>query len=407
MVRAKYILLSLLLLLLPLAVPAQNTRKQESRKAVLQREIEQINRQLKENAKNSSRALSSLQLVRQKISRRKELIAESEREIKTYDDSIQVYQAEINRQQARLDTLSRYYSRLVRSAYKNRDNRLWYMYILASQNLGQGFRRFSYLRGLSREMSRQATEVRELSAALSQKRDTLAGMKKEAETLRLSRVKDMQTLQVEEGESEQLVNRLGKDRKKYQQELERKNREIDALNREIAEIIRKATAGTGGKKSGGKTTSKGKTTGKATSTEVDTKLSGQFAANKGRLPWPVAGTVVESFGQHYHPVFKNVKLPFNNGVTVATPAGAPVKAVFDGVVTQIVVMPGYNQCVLVRHGEYFTFYCKLRGVTVKAGDKVKTGDVLGTVDSIGGEDQMHFQLWSGRQPQNPENWLRR
>ena len=176
MVRAKYILLSLLLLLLPLAVPAQNTRKQESRKAVLQREIEQINRQLKENAKNSSRALSSLQLVRQKISRRKELIAESEREIKTYDDSIQVYQAEINRQQARLDTLSRYYSRLVRSAYKNRDNRLWYMYILASQNLGQGFRRFSYLRGLSREMSRQATEVRDLSAALSQKRDTLAGM---------------------------------------------------------------------------------------------------------------------------------------------------------------------------------------------------------------------------------------
>ena len=406
MVRIRHILL-LLLLLLPLCAPAQNTRKQENRKAVLQREIEEINRQLKANAKSSSRALSDLQLVQKKIANRKELIAESEKDIRALDDSIRVFQKEIDRQQARLDTLSRYFNRLVRSAYKNRDNRLWYMYILASENLGQGFRRFSYLRGLSQEMSRQASQVRTLTEELSVQRDSLSKMKREAEGIRLTRVKDMQSLQVEEGESKNLVNQLNKDRKKYQQELERKNREIDALNREIAEIIRKATAAPkkdGGKAATGKTA---KTGGKTTSTEVDTKLSGQFAANKGRLPWPVAGTVVETFGQHYHPVFKNVKLPFNNGVTLATAAGAPVQAVFDGVVTQIVVMPGYNQCVLVRHGDYFTFYCKMRNIAVKAGDKVKTGDRLGAVDTIGGENQFHFQLWSGRQPQNPEAWLRK
>ena len=384
MVRIRHIV-SLLLLLLPLCAPAQNTRKQENRKAVLQREIEEINRQLKANAKNSSRALSDLQLVQKKIANRKELIAESEKDIRALGDSIRVFQKEIDREQARLDTLNLYFNRLVRSAYKNRDNRLWYMYILAS--------------------GRQATQVRSLTEELSRQRDSLSKMKREAEGIRLTRVKDMQSLQVEEGESQNLVNRLNKDRKKYQQELERKNREIDALNREIAEIIRKATAAP--KKGDGKTQTGKAAGGKKTSTEVDTKLSGQFAANKGRLPWPVAGTVVESFGQHYHPVFKNVKLPFNNGVTLATSAGAPVQAVFDGVVTQIVMMPGYNQCVLVRHGEYFTFYCKLRNVTVKAGDKVKTGDRLGAVDTIGGENQFHFQLWSGRQPQNPELWLRR
>jgi septal ring factor EnvC (AmiA/AmiB activator) len=403
MVRLRNILLTLLLLL-PLCAPAQNTQKQESRKAALQREIEEINRQLKANAKSSSRALSDLQLVQKKIANRKELIAESDRDIRALGDSIRLFQKEIDRQQARLDTLSLYYNRLVRGAYKNRDNRLWYMYILASENLGQGFRRFSYLKGLSREMSRQAIQVRTLSEELSGKRDSLAKMKREAEGIRLARVKDVQSLQVEEGESQTLINRLNKDRKKYQADLERKNREIEALNREIAEIIRKATAGKGGKTSGKATSGK---SGKTTSTEVDTKLSGQFAANKGRLPWPVAGTVIETFGQHYHPVFKNIKLPFNNGVTLSTGAGAPVKAVFDGVVTQIVMMPGYNKCVLVRHGEYFTFYCKMRDVTVKAGDKVKTGDRLGSVDTIGGENQFHFQLWSGRQPQDPETWLKK
>jgi murein DD-endopeptidase MepM/ murein hydrolase activator NlpD len=80
--------------------------------------------------------------------------------------------------------------------------------------------------------------------------------------------------------------------------------------------------------------------------------------------------------------------------------------VFDGVVRQIVVMPGYNKCVLIQHGNYFSFYCKLRDVTVKAGDKVKTGQTIGHVDTIGGESQLHFQIWKGSTPQNPELWLR-
>lgn len=115
---------------------------------------------------------------------------------------------------------------------------------------------------------------------------------------------------------------------------------------------------------------------------------------------------MDHFGQRFHPVYTNLKLPFNNGVTIALAAGTEIKAVFDGDVKQIVVMPGYNKCVLVQHGNYFSFYCKLGTVSVKAGDKVKTGQVVGTVDTIGGETQLHFQIWSGRNPQNPEIWLR-
>ena len=135
-------------------------------------------------------------------------------------------------------------------------------------------------------------------------------------------------------------------------------------------------------------------------------MAKKIEPNKGKLPWPADGPVVDHFGQRYHPVYTNLKLPFNNGVTVALPAGTEIKAVFDGVVKQIVVMPGYNKCVLVQHGNYFSFYCKLGTVSVKAGDKVKTGQVVGTVDTIGGETQLHFQIWSGRTPQNPETWLR-
>jgi len=388
------------LLLVGAAASAQDTRRQESRKAQLEKEIAAINRQLKDNARSSSRALTDLALVRRKIAARQELIAESDREIRALDDSMKVRQQEIDRLQARHDTLSLYYNRLVRGAYKNRDSRLWYMYILSSENIGQAVRRFGYLKGLSRNMSEQAKRIQETAAALELEKERLAGLKEEAQVLRGQRQADVDALRGEEGESAGLVARLEKDRRKYQNDLRKKNREVEALNREIAEIIRKATAKP---KSGGKSTARG---GKTTSTAVDETLSKNFAANKGRLPWPVEGTVIESYGQHYHPVYKNVKLPFNNGVTLAVARGAQAHAVFDGTVAQVVVIPGYNQCVLVQHGSYFTFYCKLKAVSVKAGEKVKTGQVLGTVDTLSGEDQFHFQLWQERTPQNPENWLR-
>ena len=388
------------LLLVGAAASAQDTRRQESRKAQLEKEIAAINRQLKDNARSSSRALTDLALVRRKIAARQELIAESDREIRALDDSMKVRQQEIDRLQARHDTLSLYYNRLVRGAYKNRDSRLWYMYILSSENIGQAVRRFGYLKGLSRNMSEQAKRIQETAAALELEKERLAGLKEEAQVLRGQRQADVDALRGEEGESAGLVARLEKDRRKYQNDLRKKNREVEALNREIAEIIRKATAKP---KSGGKSTARG---GKTTSTAVDETLSKNFSANKGRLPWPVEGTVIESYGQHYHPVYKNVKLPFNNGVTLAVARGAQAHAVFDGTVAQVVVIPGYNQCVLVQHGSYFTFYCKLKSVTVKAGEKVKTGQALGTVDTLSGEDQFHFQLWQERTPQNPENWLR-
>lgn len=388
------------LLLMGAVVSAQDTRRQETRKAQLEKEIAAINRQLKDNARSSSRALTDLSLVRRKIAARQELIAESDREIQALNDSMLVRQREIDRLQARHDTLSLYYNRLVRSAYKNRDSRIWYMYILSSDNIGQAVRRFGYLKGLSRNMSEQAKHIQETAAALELEKERLAGLKADAQALRNQRQSDVDALRSEEGENASLVARLEKDRRKYQQDLQKKNREVEALNREIAEIIRKATAkpksSGNAKKSGGKTTS----------TAVDEKLSNSFAANKGRLPWPVEGSVIESYGQHYHPVYKNVKMPFNNGVTLAVARGAQVHAVFDGTVTQVVMIPGYNQCVLVQHGSYFTFYCKLKSVSVKAGDQVKTGQVLGTVDTISGEDQFHFQLWKERNPQNPENWLR-
>ena len=378
---------------------SQDTKAQEAKKARLQKEIAILDSQIKAIATKSASAVNKLSLIRKKVDARKELVAESDREIAGFASSIASKEREIKVMQARLDTLSDYYERLVRGAYKNRNAKVWYMYILASDNLGQAFRRYGYLRDLSKQMNIQAERIIATRDTLAKQTEELEAMKKEAESLRSQRMAEVGKLQAEQNDSQQLVNQLKKDKKKYQQDLNKKQREVEALNREIQRIIQQALEDKGSKKGSGKTTTK-------PAKPIDYTLAKQFEANKGKLPWPADGPVVEHFGQRYHPVYTNLKLPFNNGISIALSQGTAVKAVFDGEVKQIVVMPGYNKCILVQHGNYFSFYCKMGSVSVKAGDKVKTGQSLGTVDTIGGETQLHLQIWSGKNPQNPETWLR-
>ena len=387
----------LITLSLALAAPysgkAQSTRAQEEKKARLEQEIALIDKQLKENATKSSNAMGTLTLLRSKIAGRKELVAESDRELSAISREINTRQKEINRIQNRLDTLSAYYSRLITNAYKNRDSKIWYMYILASENIGQAFRRMAYIRNLSSNLNAQGEKIKETREELQKEADSLAVIRSKAQALRNRRAAEVSALQSEEAECAKLVGQLQRNRTRYQKELAYKKRQVDALNREIERIISAAIGG----KSGG--TGKDKTV-------VDTKLDAEFARNKGKLPWPASGPVVDHFGQHYHPVFKSVKLPFNNGVNIALEKGSAIKAIFNGTVKQIVVIPGYNKCVLVQHGNYFSFYCKLGSVSVKSGDKIKTGDIIGTVDTIDNMTQLHFQIWQGTKPQNPELWLK-
>lgn len=383
------------LLSVSMAASAQDTRAQEEKKARLEREIAIIDKQLAQNASQSSSMLTDLSLIRKKISNRKALVSESDRVIRQYSDSIYLAQKEINRLQARVDTLTAHYSKLVLSAYKNRDSRIWYMYMFASDNLGQAFRRFGYFRNLSSQMKNEAKSIRAMQDELALKQERLALLKKDAEAVKAERQKELDNLRKDESKADNVVKKLQKDRKKYQSQLASKKKEIDALNREIARLIANAM-----NKDGQKSSSK------KPKAPVDMKLDAEFSKNKGKLPWPADGPVVSRFGKHYHPVYKNLELPPNNGVDIALAKGEHVKAVFDGVVSQVLVMPGYNQCVLVQHGNYFTLYCKMKNIAVKAGDKVKTGQLIGDIDTINGQTQLHFEVWKGKDPQNPETWLR-
>ena len=101
-----------------------------------------------------------------------------------------------------MDTLSSRYSRLVVNAYKNRDARVWYMYLFASENIGQAFRRLGYFRNLSSQLKADAVKVRQAKKELESERDKLGRMKSEAQAVRKERAAVLSRLGAEEKKME-------------------------------------------------------------------------------------------------------------------------------------------------------------------------------------------------------------
>ena len=358
-ILSRIVLVLSLLLSAAMSGTAQDIKEHESRKAQLEKEIAILDRQISANASKSRDALSQLTLIRKRIANRKELVAESDRQIKVFSDRIYLTQKQINRLQERVDTLSDYYARLVKSAYRNRDAKIWYMYIIASEDLGQAFRRYSYFRNLSDQMKDQAEKIRLAKAELEVEKEGLRKLKDDAEKLREQRRRELASLQKEEQQQASVVSSLKRNRTRYENELAAKKKQVTALNREIERLVAAAI------KASQKSDTKKK--------EIDYRLAEEFAGNKGKLPWPVDGVVVDRFGQHYHPVFTKVKLPFNNGITIAVNAGSAVTAVYDD--------EFFGTTVVLSHPEgYESIYANLAAMpAVSAGMRVTAGDTIGSV----------------------------
>lgn len=378
------------------AVPvcAQDVSKQKNRKAQLEKEISILDAQIAEIKSKSSSATASLNMLRKNIENRRSLIEESNAVIKIYDDSIHVKNKAIKKLQQDVDTLTFYYERLVRTAYKYRDPHVWYLYVFASDDIGQAFRRAGYFRNISGQIRKNAEELKEKKSELEQQKLVLDSLKREVVAVRDARQKELNSLRKDEKDADNLVQKLKKSRKSIEKQVSDKKKEVKALNKEIQKKIEAAQK-------------KKTSTGSKADDAVAAKLSAEFENNKGALPWPVTGVVVSNFGKQYHPVFKNLELPANEGIDIAVSVGETVNSIFDGQVLDVFVMPSYGQCVLIQHGKaYFTFYCKLGSIAVKKGDKVKTGQKIGVADTMNGVTQIHFEIWKNKVPQNPMNWLR-
>ncbi len=129
-----------------------------------------------------------------------------------------------------------------------------------------------------------------------------------------------------------------------------------------------------------------------------------FEKRKGKLNWPVKGTIVDGFGKIVHPVYKTVIM--NNGVDISVKEGQTVQCVAPGAVIHVGFMRGLGQMVIIDHSAgYMTVYAQLQNVSVNVDQKVQTGTVLGKVGSTSKGPRLHFEIRKSTDPLDPSEWL--
>lgn len=409
-------------------VEAQNSaavKKLERQRKEALADIEQTNKLLQETSKSAKNSLNRLNLLSKQIQSRKQVIGLLNQELDAIEKDILGLQADIRLLKSQLGQKQANYGKSMRGMYKRRSAQDKLLFILSAENFGQSLRRMRYLREYAGWQKHQAEEIIAKQQEITAKQRAMEKTRAEKRALLDVRQTESKKLQTEEAAQQAEVKELNKKQSSLKAELKKKQRQAEALNRQIekqiAEEIARAEAAAKaarekaakGKKQEGNAANGSKeervaaTRGGYAMTKAERQLSDNFGNNRGRLPYPVTGrhTVVATFGEQQHAQLKYVRTS-NSGIDIQSDPGADARAVFNGVVTRVFVIPGYNNSVIVRHGNYLTVYSNLSQVYVKAGDSVATRQSIGKIYSDPEEGTvLHFQLWKEKTKLNPLPWL--
>lgn len=122
----------------------------------------------------------------------------------------------------------------------------------------------------------------------------------------------------------------------------------------------------------------------------------------GKFAWPARGKVIARFGAKAGGLH-------NDGINIAAPRGAPVRAAENGVVVyRGNELRGFGNLLLIKHaGGWVTAYAHNDSFLVRRGERVRRGQVIARVGSSGNvaRPQLHFEIRKGTQAVDPRRHL--
>lgn len=359
-----------------------------------EKEIAKNEKLLKEVTANKKNNQTEVKLLQNKINKRQDVVSSLNKQIKLISNDIATKQKSITTMQGELQRLKGEYAQMVRVAYKNQLVGTPLHFIFSSEDISTATHRLGLLSRYNRALSRRAEEITTKSQEVEAEVGELSVKQADLDKTKSEQQKSISTLNKEKKELDAAGKKLAANEKKISKELKKRREEKKKAQQTLQKIIDEETRKTKRKMSDAER-------------RAVTALNGRFDQNKGKMLMPVnGGVIIERFGKHQHPTEKHVTV-VNKGVNIAAPKGSEVYAVFEGEVARVMFISGLNNCIMLRHGDYFTIYSNLATVSVKAGDRVGTNTKLGTISAGDNPDdyQLHFEVWFHTINQDPELWL--
>lgn len=357
-------------------------------------EIAKNERLLKEVRATKKSNQTEIKLLQAKINSREKVVGSLNKQIEIISNDIETKHRNIETMRGDVERLKAEYAQMVRVAYKNHLLNAPINFIFSSEDINTAAHRLNLLSRYNRALNNRANEIVEKQQVVETEVNELAQKQSELDSTKKQHQQSLATLSKERKELKTAGDKLAANEKKISKELKKKREAKQKAQQALQKIIDEETR---------------KTKRKMTDEErrAVTILNGRFEQNKGKMLMPVnGGIIIERFGKHTHPTQRHITV-VNKGINIAAPKGSDVFSVFEGDVARVMFINGLNNCVMLRHGDYFTIYSNLATVSVKAGDRVGTNSKLGTLSAGDNPDdhQLHFEVWYHTINQDPEAWL--
>lgn len=368
----------------------------EKEKLENQLKIAETNKILDETRTKKTATMGQLSVVTEQIKEKNEVIRTFIKEISILNKDITYTENNINELYLKLNSLKEEYKSMIYQASKtfNAKNKLLFLFSAADFN--QLLMRLQYFTFYSQARKKQASQINKVTFNLKLEQKRLNEIKIQKQSV-LNEIRgEHQNLKSLKNEQESTVKLLSSQEEKLQDELKDREKAVKKLDKLITDLIKREIE-------------------KARSASVDkknlrtpeqTKLSNSFAGNKGKMLWPTEhGFISEPYGTHPHQVLPRVTV-INHGVNIQTNRNEKARNVYEGVVSAVAEVPGMNYAIMIQHGDYYTFYAKLKTTSVKVGQKVKAKEFIGEVFTNEDEvTEIQFQIWKAFDKQDPEQWL--
>jgi septal ring factor EnvC (AmiA/AmiB activator) len=435
-----------------LAVPvwqgvAQSKKDLQKQRDDINNKIEQTKKMIRDSERQQKSTIRQVQLLNEQLAFREQLIGNLNNDIHTIDGEIKRKNHYIGEMESQVNQMKQEYGRMIYNAFRQRTSYDKLMYIFASADFHQAYKRLKMTQRYADARKKQAFTILGKQEEIKSSVDELERDKSSKAQLADAKERERREVEADKTEQQQRLQSLKKEESTLRKQQDKQKADRDKLTARIQSVIaeeirkenekkmaeeKKAAAALATKEAAKKTATSSAKTGSTTTAKTTTAapaaetakkttvialapetvlLNKDFEKNKGALPWPVsAGVITSHFGKHAHPSLAQVTVN-NNGVDFTTDKNASALAVFSGKVTSIFSIPGAGQNVIVTHGSYKTVYSGLETVSVKIGDSVTAKQKLGTVMYDGEDYTLHFEVWKvgaeAGAAQNPELWIKK
>lgn len=338
--------------------------------------------------------MKTLETLERQIALREELI-------RTYEQRLRQLGFESDSLQTSLLTLSRDVESLkseyrVRAVHAYKHGRMHdFALVLAAESINQMLIRVRYLTRFAQQRRRKLNAIAEAVQSLESRREELQKMQAETQELLADEEREERELVELQRDRREMIEELRAQRSALQSNLRRRLTEVDELETRMRELF--ATEAT-----------RRRETAAANPARLAeyAELSGSFLGNRGRLPWPTRGVIVEPFGDVINPVH-GTTTP-NPGVFIGAKPSDEVRAVFRGEVLVVDIMPGFGRLVVISHGDFKSLYGNFSLIYVEEGMEVDAGQVIGragtTAEPKGAG--VFFSVFNKGEAVDPMEWLR-